>query len=360
MPWVFNLVYCFMRRHTITITLIAIVIIIILGVFTWHHQQQSPKPLLALTPVKLVAAKKMNVPVVANAIGNLVAPQNVLITAQIAGEVDTIAFEDGQQVKQGQLLVRLNDTKQKAELAKAQSTLWKTQSQYRRYVQLSEQDKGFVTQVSLDDAISQYQQAQADAQSAKRDIVLMNITAPFKGILGVAQVAKGSFVKVGDPIVKIVNRQNLQLEYALPEADFRLVKLGQHVSITAAAYPNKIFNAMVDYVAPTVDETTRAFTIRARVNNQDNLLSPGMLVHVSHPLVLDNELIVIPAIAVVPLVDGFAVYLVRDGKVYQQHVTLAERYQSWVVVSTGLKVGDKVIASGNAKAKLGSKAKVVH
>ncbi len=348
-----------MKRRTLIISLILIVIIVITGWLIWHYRHQPAKPVIVLTPVKLVAAEKMNVPVVANAIGNLVAPENVMLKAQLAGEVQTIAFKDGQQVKAGQLLVRLNDIKQRSALTKAQSTLWKTQSQYRRYKQLSAQDQGFVTQVSLDDAITQYQQAQADAQSAKRDIALMNITAPFDGTVGVAQVAKGSFVNVGDSIVRIVNRQDLQLEYSLPEADLSLVKLGQKVSLTSTAYPNKTFTAVVDYVAPTVDETTRAFTIRASVNNQDNLLSPGMLVHVSHPLVLNNELIVVPAVAVVPLVDGFAVYRVRDGKVYQQHITLSERYGEWAVISKGLKVGDKVIASGNTKAKLGVKVKVV-
>ena len=348
-----------MKRRMTIIIMVLLVVVLITGWLIWRHQHKPSIPAVSLTPVKLVAAKKMNVPVIANAIGNLVAPENIVIQAQLAGEVQSIDFKNGQQVKQGQLLVQLNDTKQRAALAKAQSTLWKTQAQYRRYQQLSSQDKGFVTQVSLDDAINQYQQAQADAKTAKRDIALMNITAPFNGTVGVAQVARGSFVNVGDPIVNIVNRQNLQLEYALPEADFRLVKLGQHVTLTFAAYPDRTFDAVVDYVAPSVDETTRAFTIRARVDNHDNLLSPGMLVHVAHPLVLGNQLLVIPAVAVVPLVDGFAVYRVRGGKVYQQHVTLSQRYQDWAVVTQGLKAGDQVIASGNTKAKLGVKVKVV-
>ena len=344
-------------RVVVVVTLILVVLIA--GWFWWRADRHKAVTKIKPTPVKLVVAKMMNLPVVANAIGNLVAPQNVTLKAQIAGQVSHIYFHEGQYVHASQPLVQLNDTTQQGALAKANATLWEMQGQFKRYQALSRQSQGFITKAQYDQAVSQYHQAQAAASIAKREISLMRITAPFDGTVGVAQVAVGSFLNVGDPIVTIVNRHDLEVSYTLPEQDFRLVKLGQAMQFTTRAYPNQTFHAVVSYIAPSVNQTTRSFEVRAKFDNDDDQLSPGMLVSVTHTLLAQQKMLVAPAISVVPLVDGFVVYRIKDNKVSQQHVTLGARHGKWVVITKGLKVGDRLIASGNAKAKLGATVQVV-
>ena len=84
-----------------------------------------------------------------------------------------------------------------------------------------------------------------------------------------------------------------------------------------------------------------------------------MLVNITHPLIPHLRVLVIPAISLVPLMDGFVVYRIKDNQVYQQHVTIVTRYKEWAVISKGLKPGDQIIQSGDTDVKLGSQVKVV-
>lgn len=342
-------------RMVVTIVVALVVIVLVI----WGLSALStskPKPVVAI-PIQLVKAKTMNLPVVTTAMGDLVTPQNVVLKAQQAGAVTQILVKDGQHVKQGQLLLTLNNVAEKAALATARAAYWQEREQLGRFEKLHQQK--LISQARYDKSLASYEQAAAALKAAEQSEVETQVKAPFPGRVGVVAVSVGSDVAIGDALVPLVNRQNMVAEYSLPEHDYSRVKVGQAVSLTVSTYPDSTFEGKVDYIAPTVSQTTREFVVRARIDNAADLLSPGMLAQVQQTLVADQASVVIPAIAVVPTIDSMTVYRIKDHKVYSQPIIIAHHYRQWVIVSRGLKVGDAIIASGNAKAHLGATVKVV-
>jgi len=339
--------------------LIIIVIIFAIVVLVHRLHPKSRKLVVKPIPVQLVTAKIQNTPLVAQAIGRLVTTQSIILQAQQTGEVTATYVRDGQYVHQNQLILTIENTPQLAAYNQALASYWNAKQAYGRAMQLNQYQKGIEAQSDVDAATATYRQAEATLMSAKKNLAETRVVAPFSGNLGVMQVTAGSYVQTGDQLVPLVNRQTLYAQYSLPQTDYALVRIGQKVDVTTASYPGKTFHGLVTYIAPQVDQNSSAFQIRAKIDNRNNQLSPGMLIQIQHVLIPKRNVLVIPAISLVPGLQGYSVFRIKNGKVYATHVVVGERFQQWVVITSGLQAGDQVIASGNTKAQLGNQVTVV-
>ncbi|MDF2939664.1 MAG: mexA [Gammaproteobacteria bacterium] len=341
--------------------LLIIIIIVLAGAGGYYYYYQNQPQVTPVAPPVLVATTSVqmkNIPITAYAMGTLIAPQSTMLQAQQAGTVTGIYFHSGQQVKKGDLLITLNDAQQQAAYLKAQAALSQAQAQYHRYQILSKEPGAIIAQVDMDSVVSTYKQAQAALSQAQENLNETKITAPFDGKLGTTSLALGSLVQVGTNVVLLVNRQNLEIEYVLPETDFAYAQLGQAVQLKTDVYPDQTFNASVDYISPQIDSVNRTFTLRAHVINEDNKLSPGMLMSVVHVLKANHQILAIPAISLIPELSGYGVYIVKDNKVDEIYVKIGQQFNEWIEITSGLSQGQQVISQGQQKVKPGTVVKV--
>jgi membrane fusion protein, multidrug efflux system len=309
--------------------------------------------------VAVTPAQYQNIPVSVNAIGSLVAPQATMLKAQQAGVVSKIYFKNGQNVAQNQLLVQLKSDAAEAMYEKAKAAMIEAKNTYDRYQKLQKQAPEVLSQLQIDQVLSNYKQAKAAMNAAAVQVQNMQVRAPFAGTTGATSLATGSYVNQGDDVVAIVNRSTLEITYDLPESYYGQVQLGQQVTFTSDAYSGKAFKAQVDYVAPLVSEQNRAFSVRALVDNHQKQLSPGMLVNLTQILKTNNKVLAVPAISLVTDMSGYAVYTVENGKVLSLPVQVGQRFGDWVEITSGINAGTEIISAGQEKVQPGSTVTVM-
>lgn len=346
----------FKRKKIILLTLLVLGVVASCCIYFKFKPQASPVPHVETT-VKLGLVQQQNVPLSISSLGNLLAPESIMLSTQQSGMITKIYFKNGQRVKQGDLLVQLDDAAQRAAYNKDKAALYETQTQYNRYMQLKKVDPSILSQVQLDQVYAAYQEAKATLEGDTENLNQMQLRAPFSGILGATNVSVGSFLNVGAQIVALINPDDLEVAYPVPETSFDLVKLGQKVSLQTDAYPGKTFTGTVVFKGSLVDPTSRAFNVRARVDDPKGL-TPGMLVRLTQILLAERQVIAVPTSALVAEMSGFAVYQVEAGKVIETYVKTGAQFGNYTEISSGLNVGDAIITEGNQKVQTGMQVTV--
>lgn len=196
-------------------------------------------------------------------------------------------------------------------------------------------------------------------QQAQSILDSKTVTAPFNGVLGTVKVQVGDYVNVGDPVVEIVNIQQLRVEYNISESELPKLKIGQLAQVSVEAYPQKVFYGTVSYISPIVNTDTRAVNVQAVINNDNGLLSPGMYVQVKQETSVAKNAMVLPEQAVQVDIKGYYVYLVKGDHVYQTYIKIGERRRDLVQILSGIKLGDSVVSEGQQKLNDGSLIRIV-
>ena len=295
-----------------------------------------------------------------HAVGSFAAVQGVTVSNELAGTIEKIAFESGNQVKPGDLLVRFNIAPDEAQLRGAEAQAALARINLNRAKDLRTQ--GTNAQSDLDIADAEYQQATALVDNLKATIAKKVIVAPFGGRLGIRQVDLGQFLAVGTPIVTLQALDPLYINFALPQQDVVGLSVGQKIKITVDAYPGEAFAGAVTALNSKVDEATRNIEIQATVPNADGRLNPGMFGSVDVLQPKEDRFLVLPQSAIVYNPYGNAVYVVKQEKddqgssvlvVRQRFVQLGETRGDQVAVLKGVAVGEQVVTAGQLKLRNG-------
>jgi membrane fusion protein, multidrug efflux system len=286
-------------------------------------------------------------------VGTLAANEMVEIKSEVDGNVAEIVFKEGQAVKKGDLLVRLDDTKFKAALAEAEANLNLTRLTYERTRQLVA-DKTISPQ-EHDQAAAAFHANEAAVVMRKRDLQDARIVAPFDGTVGARNLSPGQVISKNTTIAWLVDVNTLKAEFSVPERFIGEVKGGQKIEIVAAAFPKERFKGEVYFLAPHVDAPTRTLLIKAAVPNGHRKLLPGMFVTLDLTLRLSNEATVIPESALLSMGDRTVVYVIGNDRVAQiRPVKVGLRMPDVVEITSGLQVGEKVVAEGLQKVRPGA------
>ncbi len=294
------------------------------------------------------------------AVGTLVAVQGVTVSTEVPGTVRSIAFQSGQDVKEGQLLVRFDTSVERAQLASAVANARLREADLARRNNLP--PAGAVSQAEVDAAAARATQAEADVANIRAVVAKKTIRAPFAGRLGIRQVDLGEVLQPGAPIVSLHSYDPIYAEFSLPQKTLSKVVAGNAVSVSTDAFPNTAWEGVVEIVDAEVNASTRNFTVRALIDNPDGDLRPGMFVDVR---VLQSELrdlLAIPASSVLFAPYGDSVYVIKEPGaasdpqqfiVEQRFVRLGERRGDLVAVNSGLEPSDVVVTTGAFKLQNG-------
>lgn len=313
----------------------------------------GPPPGVAVEAAPVTVAR---LPAALAAVGSLRSDETVVVRPETPGRIAQILFREGERVAAGQLLVRLDDSVQKADTDRAKANLTLQKSKHDRAEDL--RTKGFISTQAKDEAENQLKVAEADAQSMQARLGKMEIRAPFAGIVGLRSVSVGDYVKEGQDIVNLEAIDPLKVDFRVPEVHVAQVRTGQNLQVTLDAIPGKSWNGQVVAINPLVDANGRSIVVRARVPNSGGALRPGMFARVMLFTSDVRDSVLVPEESLFPVGEEKFVYRVVDGKAQRQKVDIGQRREGRVEIVSGLKAGDVVVTAGQIKLREGAAVRV--
>ena len=287
------------------------------------------------------------------AVGSIEAEEWVEIKPQTGGIIETINFEEGQCVKKGDLLIKLESRKEEAELANAEASLKLASLNYERAKKLFI-EKNF-SQKEVDEAAATYHVQTALVERWKDSLRDKFLYAPFDGRLGARRYSVGQYVEPNSTITSLFADEKVKITFYVPEKEVSQLKPNQKVELKVATFPDEIFLGEIYLVDTQVDVTTRMLKIKALVDNPKQRLKAGMFANVE---VIINErpnAITLPEESILTIGENFSVFVVEEGTAKLRSVKLGIRLPGEVEVVEGLKEGEEVIVSGLQKVSEGTK-----
>ncbi|GLK55487.1 membrane fusion protein (multidrug efflux system) [Methylopila capsulata] len=307
--------------------------------------------------VEAVAAKPETVSARFAAVGSLVSEESVQLAAEQPGRLVSINFTDGDRVAANAPVLKFDDTLLMAELQDLEARLALAEANYKRAQSLSK--SGYATDTARDQAIADRAIAKAAVELVKVRLGKTEIRAPFEGVVGFRLASIGAYVPAGQPIVNLESIDTLKVDFRVPETRLADVKIGLGVSVSVDAYPGRTFEGKIYAIDPLVDVNGRALKVRARLDNGERLLRPGLFARIDVTADETQSVVVIPESALVPRGSENIVYRVRDGKAVETPVRLGERRVGEVEIVDGVASDEMVVVAGQQRLRDGSAVRVV-
>ncbi|MBP6079295.1 MAG: efflux RND transporter periplasmic adaptor subunit [Xanthomonadales bacterium] len=287
------------------------------------------------------------------ALGTAKANESLTITAKVSETVQKVAFDSGDFVEAGQVLVDLTGQVQLAGLEEARAAYKEAEQQLKRGEELAA--KHLIPGSQLDT-----QRATRDAARARMDQVRAQlsdrvITAPFDGVLGLRQVSPGALVTPGTAITTLDDVSIIKLDFSVPETLIAALAPGQSVSAISAAYPEQVFTGVLRTIDSRVDPVTRSVLARADIPNPERRLRPGMLLTVDVRRA-PRQALALPELALLQIGrNSFVFRVAADGTVAQVPVKTGARERGRVEILDGIAAGDRIVVEGTVKLRAGAK-----
>jgi membrane fusion protein (multidrug efflux system) len=311
--------------------------------------------------VTTMVAKQETWPTTLTAIGTAAAVQGVTVSADLPGTVEQIAFESGQSVRQGAVLVRLDTRQERAQLAAVEAQRELAGLNYDRMKGLL--DERVISRAEYDRAMADQKQTDAQAGEIRAAIERKTIRAPFSGILGIRQVNLGQYLAAGDPVVLLQSLNPVYVNFGVPQQATGQLRIGLEVGVTANEAAGVEFKGRITAIDAVVDEATRNVQVQATLPNPGGTLRPGMFVQTELALGTSRSVVTLPATSVSYAPFGDSVFVVSDLKgpngesyrgVRQQFVKLGGSRGDQIAVVSGVNAGDEVVTSGVFKLRNGA------
>jgi membrane fusion protein, multidrug efflux system len=294
-------------------------------------------------------------------VGSLRAVQGADLSTETSGIVSRILFENGQEVREGDLLVELDTGAEQATLRSAEAEADLARTVFERTKSL--RGSNAVPQSDLDAAASQLRKVTALVEQLRADISKKQVRAPFSGRLGIRDVNLGQFVNNGDKIVSLQSLDPIHVDFLLPQQLISSLAPGQKLLLLTDAYPGREFQGELTAINSEVDRITRNIRLQGTLKNSDGALRPGMFARVEIFQGGADEVLRVPLTAVSRASYGDSVFVVlekpgADGEtelfVEQRFVRTGRTMGDFIAVTEGLNEGDTVVSAGAFKLRNGS------
>ncbi|MBO1904116.1 efflux RND transporter periplasmic adaptor subunit [Microvirga sp. 3-52] len=299
-----------------------------------------------------------------SAIGTAKAANGVELAFEIAGIVSEIKFKANQNVKQGEVLVQLDDTVERADIQDVQANVKTAESSFERAKTLS--TRGYGTEANLDQASALLAAARSRLARLQAMIEQKALKAPFSGVIGIPRIDVGQYLQPGTVIASFQDLSSMKVDFTVPEQRAGEINLGQEVRI-GTTEGNLPFKGRVTGKDPRVDPKTRLVSVQALVeDNKDGAVLPGQFLHVEVILPEQPNVMTVPQTAVIASLYGDYVYTIdqeeKQGQqvqvVKQVFVKTGRRRGGALEIVSGVNPGQQVVASGQNKLQSGATVKI--
>ncbi|MGV7962090.1 MdtA/MuxA family multidrug efflux RND transporter periplasmic adaptor subunit [Photorhabdus tasmaniensis] len=366
---------------------------IVAAIFVWHQfnmpsvsqQPDASNPSSGskhppLPPVQVATAKEQAVPRFLTGLGTIQAANTAIVTSRVEGQLMALHFQEGQQIKQGDLLAEIDPrpfqvqlAQAKGQLAKDEAILANARQDLSRYQKLA--NTKLISQQEMDNQRALVRQHEASLKvdqsaidSAKLQLTYSRITAPISGRVGLKQIDVGNFITSGNnsPIVVITQTDPADVLFSLPENDINAVLQAQKANhdVVVSAWDRDNRQQLAEGKLLSIDNQINAATgtikLKARFANQDDILFPNQFVNIRIKVDTLKNAVVIPNAALQMGNEGNFVWILdKDNKVSKHRVSVQLQDTQRVVINTGLTAGNKVVTDGIDRLTDGAKVDIV-
>lgn len=358
-----------MVKRMVVVLSVTAVLLTALGFVKYRQVETAVQASSSFQPppeaVTSIVAKRELWPATMSVIGTMEAVQGVTVSADLPGTVARIAFESGQTVQKGDVIVELDTRQERAQLAALEAQRDLAKITYGRTQQLVKE--GVISKADYDQATAQQRQTEANVAEIKATIERKTIRAPFTGVLGIRKVNLGQYLAAGNPIVALQALNPIYVDFGVPQQAANEVRVGRTLHVTSENIAGQSFTGRVTALDSIVDETTRNIQVQATLPNPQGKLKPGMFVQVEVGYGANKEAITLPASAISYAPYGDSVFIISEMKdpkgqtykgVRQQFVKIDGSRGDQVAVVSGVNPGDEVVTSGVFKLRNGAAVNV--
>lgn len=352
------------KKHPIYILGIALVTVCLVIYLITHHN--SKKRSNIGVPIGVASSRVQDVPIVVNALGTVTPDISINVRTQVNGQILQLLYRDGQRVRKGQIIAQIDPRIYQAQLLQYQGQLERdiallenAKLDLKRYKMLWQQNS--ISQQILDTQIALVKQYEgtikidkAMVDNAKLNLSYCTITSPIDGVIGIRQVSEGNLVQTNDtnPIAIIHSIAPTYIMFSTPETELpdivsKFNKLGK-LKVEAYDYKqNKLISTGTLYATDNqIDLTTGTIKLKAQFSNEDHSLFANQFINIKLYVDIIKNAITVPTSAIQYGPNGVFVYLVQDGKVITQSVTVGIVYENDTVITSGLSENQHVAVEG--------------
>ena len=307
-------------------------------------------------PVEVASAQRRAVAASYTGTAPLEARAESMVVAKTSGIALSVAAEVGDEVRDGQVLVRLDGARAALQAAQTAAQMRKLESNYARSRQLAEQQ--LVSANDNEQLRFDVENARAANRLANLDLSWTTVTAPISGVVAERMIKPGNFVQANTPIFRIVDDARLEAELNVPERELATLEAGLPVTLSVDALPGRTFEGTIDRVSPVVDADSGTFRVVAAFAGKGDL-KPGMFGRISIDYDQRADALTVPRAALLEDEAEPAVFVVDEGKAARVPIELGYLDGEWAEVRGGLEEGAQVVTAGKATLRDGSAVQVI-
>jgi membrane fusion protein (multidrug efflux system) len=354
----------FFGRHPILLGIggLLLIFVLLVAIKAMQIRKMMAMPMvMPPTTVSSVQVKQEDWPPIFSSIGTISAVQGATVSAELAGTVAEVKFENGGVAKKGDVLVRLDASSEEAQMKSAEADLELARSDLARARDLA--TRNVVSKAELDAAESKFKQKEGGVNNMRSMISKKEVLAPFDGQLGIRQVNVGQMITAGQQVVSLQALDPLYVDFALPQQDLPKLSQGLDVRVHTDVVAGREFPGKLTALNSSVDPVTRNVTVQATIENKDHALRPGMFAKIEVLLPDKQKTLIVPGTAISYAPYGDSVFVIEKKKdektgkesqvLRQQFVRVGEARGDFVSITKGLEGGEQVVSTGVFKLRNG-------
>jgi membrane fusion protein (multidrug efflux system) len=295
-------------------------------------------------PVEVRLASRGDVFATYTGTASLESDQDAMVVAKVTGEVKQLLVEEGDRVKAGTVMARLDGDRLRLELKRSEANLRKLRQEYERNVELHE--KGLVSAGAFEGMKYELDAMTAANSLARLELSYTEITAPIDGLVSDRYIKVGNTISVNDPVFHITDMDPLLAYLFVPEREFRKLRIGQVAQVGLDAVPGQVFSASIDRISPVVDPQTGTFKVTLAIYDESARLKPGMFGRFQIVYDAHTDVVMIPRVAVIEDDTRQSVFIVDDGVAHRRIVRTGYAREDQIEITEGLTGDETVIIIG--------------
>ncbi|HOJ34098.1 MAG TPA: efflux RND transporter periplasmic adaptor subunit [Candidatus Hydrogenedentes bacterium] len=346
----FELVLC------LGVIAVGIGIIFVANLVSGKTSQAKTVPEIPVPTVECLRIKSSTLEDKLTITGTVAAWKTATLSAEVGGKIEARPINEGDRVKQGQELFRINTQTLQARLAQAQAQARLANQEYERAQRLT--SKGVSAERDLDNALAAKDVAEAEVRTVQIQLEKSVLKAPFEGIIDKCFREENEFVEVGTPLARIIQTDKLKVEVSIPERDISSFKVGGQAYVRCDAFSGESFKGIIHRISTSAEASTRTFLTEIEVDNPDQKLKPGMIARVDLVRAVYPDSILVPIFSTFLLDEQRFVAVVEENKAKIRPITTGIVQGGTVQVLSGLSENDLLIVKGQFDVRDGESVNV--
>ena len=312
----------------------------------------------ALVPVETTKPIRGDVYAVYSGTAPIEAFAEADVIAKVEGEVREILFEEGNEVKEGDVLARLDGDRLRLELSESRARLEQMRSDFERNSDL--RDKGLLSEGEFEKLRYDLEALEASFNLANLELDYTKIRAPIDGVVSERYIKVGNTVRMGEPAFRVTSFDPLVAYLHVPEREYRQISAGQPVAIDIDALAGQRIIAAVTRISPVVDPETGTFKITIEIRDEERRIKPGMFSRMSIVYDVHENVLQVPRSAIVEDMGNQTVFVIEDGKAVRRIVQTGFGNDGMIEITNGLSDDDAVVTVGQIGLKPDARVSVIN